>query len=343
MSSYKIYPQQNKIAEAEETVKESSIKENLDQDLIHKVLCPLTISLRIFGLYFEKADRLRMTKQFSRLYSLFIVIIMWLNAIRIFTIFSEDDQWQVIFVKIGMVCWETTCAVIQASCYKTSQNGRILEVLQTFNKDMNSRWAKQLRVKVILCVIIAWIYVAFGVVSTAYIVFSKYSLFNVMIAPYTTMIMNSSPLTIITMDIVYHVMYFYISGANIFPIMWYCVLSSVISQEFKKCTKTVRNIAKDPATAKRSIEIVRCRHQMLCRMVNKVDGQVCLNTATYLVGLIFLIIMYLYTLIFSKDIRNNPYFLCVFLTWILASVFELIIVAHGGIMINQSVRIPEHS
>src|SRR6218665_4181671 len=103
MSSYKINPQRDKIVEVREaeespTIKESSIKENLDEDLIHKVLLPLTLSLRIFALYFEKADRLRMTKQFSRLCSLFIVIIMWLNAIRIFTIFSEDDQWQVIFV-----------------------------------------------------------------------------------------------------------------------------------------------------------------------------------------------------------------------------------------------------
>src|SRR6218665_344823 len=163
MSSHKIYPQRDKIVEVREaeespTVKEGSIKENLDEDLIHNVLLPLATSLRIFVLYFENADRLRMTELFSRFYGLFIVIIMWLNAIRIFTIFSGDDHWQVMFLKIGFVDTMASCAVIQTSSYRASQKGRILEVLQTINKDMNSRWAKQLRVKVILCVIIAWIY-----------------------------------------------------------------------------------------------------------------------------------------------------------------------------------------
>ena len=160
-----------------------------------------------------------------------------------------------------------------------------------------------------------------------------------MIAPFNTMILNSSRLTLKVMCILYLVLHFYISGAIIFPPMWNYVLSSIISHEFKKCTKMVHDIVKHPESAKKNFEIVRCRHQTLCRMVDKIDGQVCVNAATYVVGLIFLIILYLYILICISDLTSDPFFLCVALFWIFSGAFGLIIVAHGGIMINQSVRV----
>ena len=148
--------------------KENS-KGNVEQGMIHKVIFPLTVSMRIFGLYFEKTDKLRTTKQYSRFYCLLIVVILWLNAIRIFTIFTRSDKMVNSLGNCGAVAWMAISAVLQTSCYRASQKGRIQEVLQTFNKDMSSRWAKHLRVRVILCVVIAWIFTAFSVVSTAYV------------------------------------------------------------------------------------------------------------------------------------------------------------------------------
>src|SRR5688572_22378613 len=100
MSRFKIHPRGNKIIEIQAAQGSSTIKENsignLEQGMIHKVLLPVTVSMRILGLYFEKSDKKRTAKQYARFYCLIIVVIMWLNAIRMFTVFTGDDKLQTI-------------------------------------------------------------------------------------------------------------------------------------------------------------------------------------------------------------------------------------------------------
>lgn len=222
----------NNIVEVQEAqerstnVSTASSVESFEQRMIHKVILPITISMRILGLYFEKTDKVRVTQQNSCFYCLLIVVIMWLNVIRMFTIFTADDTLLTILGNIGTLVWIATGTVVQTSCFRASQNGRILEVLQILNKDMSSVWAKHLRVKVIICVAIAWIYTAFGVLSTAYVLLGENGFLNPLITPINTMIHNSSRLTLKVVGALYLVLHFYISGSIIFPAMWnyvYCL------------------------------------------------------------------------------------------------------------------------
>ena len=344
MSRLKVHPQRDETVEVKAEQESPIVEENsagkLEQGMLAKILLPITFSMRVFGLYFEKTDKLRMTQQYSRLYCLLILVIMWFNAIRIFTIFTRDDILQSALEKISGVVWIVAGAIVQTACYRASQNGRILEELQTFNKDMNSDMAKQLRVKVISCVVIAWFYTAFAVVSTAYGPFNNSQFRNLLLAPYNTMILDASPLTINIVSSLYLVLEFYVTGTVIISLMWIYLLSAIISHKFKTCTEMMHDIVKTPESAKNNLEMVRCRHQVLCRMVDNIDGCVCVNNATYVVSLICEIILNLYSVIAYLDLRSRPFFLLASLLWISSCVLGLTIVAHGGIMINQSVRVP---
>ena len=90
----------------------------------------------------------------------------------------------------------------------------------------------------------------------------------------------------------------------------------------------VHGIVKSSETAKRNFEMVRSRHQTLCRLVEMVDDCVCISNATYVVEFIFVIILNLYSLLCDLVVLiNNPYYLFDSLCWIFAGAIGLSVVA----------------
>src|SRR6218665_3026166 len=301
MNTFKVHPQRNKIVDVEESNKRSTAEENSvgnpEQEMIKKILMPLTVSMQILGLYFEKTDKLRTSNNFWRFYCLFVSAILWLNVIRILTIFTVDGRLQSLLVNVANTIMMVSGALVHTSCYRASEKGGIPEMLQTFNKDMFSRWAKQLRMEVVILAGIAWSVVAFVVLSGAYIFFSDHGYPNTVLAPFNTIILNSSPLTLHVISVLILVLFFYVSGSTSFSISWNYVLSSFISHEFKECTKMLHGMAKNSEAVKLNFEMVRSRHQTLCRLVEKVDESVCINNATYVIEFISVIILNVYVIL----------------------------------------------
>ena len=347
MNGFKIHPQRNRIINVEEakersTTEENSV-ENPEREMIQKILFPLTVSMQILGLYFEKTDNLRTTKRFPRFYCLFISVILWLNVIRALTIFTSDGKLQTLLRNVVSIITLLSGALVHTSCYRASVKGGISDVLQTFNKDMSSRWAKQLRMEVVILAGIAWSATAFNVISYAYVLFSDHGYLNQLLAPFNTIIFNSNPVGLQVLSVVIVVLCFYGTGSTCFSLLWNYVLSSIISREFKECTKMLHGVVKNFETAKLNFEMVRCRHQMLCRLVEKIDDFVCISNATYVVEFIFVIILNLYSLLCDPiALINNPISLLNNLFFMFACAFGLSVVARAGIMINQSVRVSEY-
>jgi len=342
MNGFKVYPQRNRIINVEEakersTTEENSV-ENPEREMIQKILLPLTVSMQILGLHFEKPEKLRITWQFSRFYSLFISVILWVNAIRILTIFTADGRLPTLLMNICNTILMVSGALVHTSCYRASVKGGIPEMLQTFNKDMSSRWAKQLRRQVIIHAGIAWSATSFAVITCTYVFFSDQGHLSTMLAPFNTIILNSNPQILHFISIVILVLFFYAAGSTCFSLVWNYVLSSIISNEFRKCTKMLHGVVKNSETAMLNFDMVRCRHQTLCRLVEKVDDCVCISNATYVVEFIFMIILSLYV-IMCDPIAIGPFFLFNNLFWIFACTFGLSVVARTGMMINQSVRV----
>src|SRR6218665_339932 len=347
MSGFKVHPQRNRIIDVEEAKERSTTEENSvgnhDREMIQKILLPLTVSMQMLGLFFERTDKLGMAKQFSRFYCLLISVILWLNFIRTLTIFTDDTRPQTLLQNMIHTIIMVSGALVHTSCYRASLKGTIPEVLQTFNKDMSSRWAKKLRVEVIILAGAAWSATVVVVISSAYVFFSDHGYLSTKLAPFNTIILNSNPLILRILSVLVLVLLFYATGSTCLSLLWNYVLSSIISHEFKECTKMLRDIIKNSEAAKLDFEMVRCRHQTLCRLVEKVDDCVCISNATYVIEFIFLIILELYAILCDPiGMRNSPFVLFNNLFWIFACTFGLSVVARAGIMTNQSVRLSEH-
>jgi len=85
-------------------------------------LRPLLGSMRLFGLYFNRPsddagddhDRKSQKWNVHMIYGAAIVILLWINAVRMFSAFTQEDKFdQFLFIKLITVTWSIQCAVSQ--------------------------------------------------------------------------------------------------------------------------------------------------------------------------------------------------------------------------------------
>jgi len=112
-------------------------------------LSPLLFSMKLFGLYFHRQDRRRRptddpelnpvptTKTGTawnklRVYATVVLILSWLNALRLAWMFTRSDYFGVILLlKITVFMWFCLSTIMQTAYYFASHAGQLVEVLLT--------------------------------------------------------------------------------------------------------------------------------------------------------------------------------------------------------------------
>ena len=116
-----------------------------DESAIMRSLLPLTLSMKIFGLFFLRNNgndsnikRRWSVLKFSSLshaYSFAVLVALWLNTIRLTTMFSPQDKaGSNILWKSVMFIWNVMSTLSQTSCYRSCSAGRILTLFRIFDK-----------------------------------------------------------------------------------------------------------------------------------------------------------------------------------------------------------------
>jgi len=109
-------------------------------------LSPLLFSMKLFGLYFHREHRHRgrtddpewnPTKTGSSLsglqiYATIVLILVWLNAIRLFTLFDKNDHFgHFLLMKMTLFAIFNLTAIMFTACYYASHTGKLSKVLLT--------------------------------------------------------------------------------------------------------------------------------------------------------------------------------------------------------------------
>jgi len=114
-----------------------------DGEALLKCFSPLLNSMRLFGLYFTRAARrvhdvsrsttAATTRKWSggHVYAVIIVVMMWLNVVRMFSVFHKADRFGVaLFIKLAMASGGFLCAVLQTACFVACHNGKLDRVFR---------------------------------------------------------------------------------------------------------------------------------------------------------------------------------------------------------------------
>ena len=181
-------------------------------------LRPLLTSMKLFGLYYshrsEDADddldvKSRRWNAY-RVYAITVVILFWINVVRLFTVFTKEDQFGFVLLhKLSMIVWLTQCAMSQSAFYAASFSGRLAVM---FRQPLDDSCAKHARKFSTTFSVLAWSAVTVGSAFVVYGMFFIDDLMDIMITPLQSHIIISNPLIprIIVCFCVFHIMSAYV-------------------------------------------------------------------------------------------------------------------------------------
>lgn len=354
MEIRRVFPQQQRreaihvvvVQEKSDDEKKNGAK--ADENTMLKALSPLLYSMRIFGLFFLNDNgsdaniKIRcLLPSFSNpshVYAFAVLVAMWLNTIRLFTLFSSIDNPEYdIMWKCVVFVWTIMCTFAQTSCYRGCHRGKIQTMFRIFGKRLTPESLKLVRRNALLYTLIMWQCWVINVIFFAYVNISdNENVMNILLTPCTTLL-HLSPKTLPALRCLYMLIHAYVTGASLFPIASNLLLAKIFFIEFNSCNRKFRQSIENFDSCKERFDDLRRQHQLLSRLVSKTDKFICFSNAAYVIGFIFLVIATLYELIWSSWLTSAPTILFLGIFWFSWSVLSLSLISYGGVIVNNSV------
>jgi len=248
-------------------------------------LTPLLFSMKLFGLYFERGDRIHRRRADDpecdpttptahtsstrlRVYATFMLFAIWFNAVRFLTVFNGRDHFgALLLMKITMLTWVGLIAIFYTAYYYACRTGRLLKVLLTLAVTRDS--VRSVRRVVIGATAFNWLLLVGDTSVGAYVFFNSNVDHNFIHTPFFTHIHvpeNVQPLTI-GIGYIGYVAFF---AGVYFAHSMNQVLVYIFYSEFKKLKKNFRRVLGEQGQFEGNFSLFRRRHQTLSRAVSKV-------------------------------------------------------------------------
>ena len=303
-------------------------------------LRPLLGSMRLFGLYFnrpsEDHDEKSRKWNVHMIYGAAIVILLWINAVRMFSVFTQEDKFgPFLFNKLIVVTWSIQCAVSQTAFYAASFSGRLAVVFHQVLEDSCARHARKFTA--VQCVV-AWSVIILASAFFGYGLFFTDGFVDSFLAPLQSHIFLPSTLV---PRIILYIFSFYLSAAYIFSQTITFVLAMIFSHQFKKVIKTLGGCLDNEhrQVSDLDIETFRQKHQEISMTVSHVDDCLMFSNASAFCCQLFCFIVLLYMLIFYHSTMNDPVVIASYVFWVFLFSFGLTLTAAGGVYVHHYVSL----
>lgn len=311
-------------------------------------LQPLLTSMKIFGLYFDPPSKdagNEKSRKWNayRIYAVTVVILSWINAVRIFSVFTREDSFGLaLFNKLLAVSFFVQCAVSQTTFFAASYSGRLAVVLDQVLDDPCVRHARKFSV--------AYAALAWGIIMTVLTFYTYGLLFtdgssDYYLAPLQIHVAMPNPLIprLIASGSFLHMLSAYtFSQATTF------VLAMVFSHQFRKVSETLeRFLVSDgkrrAGLGESDIEMLRQQHQQISMNISHVDDCLMFANASAFCCQVFTLVILLYSLIFYHSLVADAVVITGYLFKMLAVSFGLVLTAAGGITVHHYVSVFTHN
>lgn len=320
---------------------------------LYRALSPLILSMKVMGIlhcrWCQSSNTLpcgnmanttkRRQAALSQVYSVIVVTMVVINALRSLLIFNEPiTVGPDLISNVVSVFWYFSCATNSLVCFWACHNVNCLPKIFALsemipNNNEKSYRQKFCRKRAYIYTAIGWILIAFNVGGLIYTIKTT-KLFSVFITPFSS---SSDYYNVIAG--VYVVMQLYLSALWILPAGLHLVLSTSIYLEFKGFNKHLEEQLRVCSADGRNpnFERLRMEHNQICTMVEHADfflspysGFTLLQSCVNICMLLFYIISY-------ESTRSNALLLVLTLHWIVCILTNLAFLSIGGALINDEV------
>ena len=312
-------------------------RENTMKDCLR----PLLASMRLFGLYFERQPEGSGDEKSCKcnpwmIYSIFVVSVLWLNVVRMFSVFTSDDAFGMILLhKILAIIWMFQSAVSQTSFYASCHLG----TLDAFMKmKLSDRCASYIRRMAIIYAISTWSVIAICSSFILYGLFFTGGFMDFMMTPIASHATVNSNLLPIPRTFTY-ILSFYLMAAHTFPQAMTYLLAKLFSYRFKRVNEELNRCLESQhgQVGDADIEVIRKQHQEISMSVRQIDDCLMFSNASAFCCQLCCFIILLYTLVFYHSHLHDPVMIAVNVFWMALMTAGLAFTTAGGIRINHHV------
>ena len=240
-------------------------------------LSPLLFSMKVFGLYFHRDDRLRRrtddpqrsssTKATVsawnklRVYATVFLIVAWLNVFRLAFLFTNRDHFgATLLMKISVLSWFGLCAVLQTAYYYASHTGKLLKVLLTLPVTTDCVSSARRTTNVITT--FGWVTMITNGTIGVYFYFSTDGKFDYNLAPMVTYIEIPGD-RLIFARLVGGILHCLAIPCSLFALLMTQVLVYVFYHEFKKLKKNFCRSLGKRGQFIGDLSVFRRRHKLM--------------------------------------------------------------------------------
>jgi len=234
------------------------------QNTMTDCLRPLLTSMRLFGLYFVRpskdSENWRCRVAWMS-HAVFVVALLWLNAVRFLSVFRSDDTFDMALLnKIIAMLWSIQCAVSQTAFYATCHLGTLQKVFA--NVKLSDACAYYLRRLVAVYTIAAWSVFVVGLAFWVYGIFFTDGSMDMMLAPFVTHVSISN---VLVGRVFLILLSLYLLAAHSFTQTMTYLLATLFAHQFKNIGDELdRSLeeSEDGHIGDDEIEAIRQRHQV---------------------------------------------------------------------------------
>jgi len=325
-----------------------------DQGELLASVSPMLFSMKLFGLFFCREDQHRRrtgdpewnetrrtghaSSNWLRVYSTVFLTLVWLNAVRLVSLFTTSDHFGVLLLmKITVFVWFTLSAIMYTAFYFASHTGQLLKVLLTL--PVTPDCVRKTRLIVVGLIIALFVIAVLNMSILAYVYFfSIGGEYDFTLAPLITYI--GVPEDKITVARVggYLVCLIILPG-TMFTHAMSLVLIYVFCHQFQTLKKNFQRVVRKPGHFSCDLASFRRRHQALSRAVDKVDGFLMISNVGGFVCHVAIIILVLYSLVFYRNSTATPVSAIMHIFWLHINVHGLLFSASAAIMVNHMVSV----
>ncbi|CAH1797060.1 unnamed protein product [Owenia fusiformis] len=314
---------------------------NFKNDITSLYSCfrPLFATMKCLGIFHTvefKGEKKLITP--STVYSVIIMIILWLNFFRFFAVYEYTDVFGTeLFFKIVCHVWFFQSAVGATASFRVSRG--LPEFLGAWHTYMENRsdlgYKTYLERWSFIYVIIACFLAIINLVIIGLWIFTESMHSQILYEPFITQRNNIDGYNVpLAAKIIFMVVQFFSSMAWAFPISLCVMFSLGLRQEFIHFSKKFSLATTASRVFEGNMESFRHEHFKICKITDKADALFNAYILIVYITNIPLVCFLLYTLIYEQFDRSIT--IAMALYWLFSSVLYLYMVTGAAAMLNAS-------
>jgi len=327
-----------------------------DGDAVLKCFSPLLDSMKVFGLYFTQAScRIHdvststsgtKDSQVPRkwngglIYATFVLVVVWLNAARMLSIFHKTDKFGVVvLLKLTGISAGFLPAFQQTACFIACQSRNLDRVFSdsTLPKSDVARYHRLAIIHTLVC----WVSLLVNVSLFLPPVFMTMDhSMNWSMTPFSIHVSMTDHLLILAKCMT-TLCFIFLYCAFIFSHSVNYMVTSVLYDQYCALNKDFSHAISCRGEFRGSIREFRRRHQQLSHSVQNADQFMMINNVAGFFCQILSLILILYCSIFFRNetVGHDVISAVMYVYWLVTTLLSLTLTACQGIVINHAVRV----